>query len=67
MAVKKVRIWLGWQVSLNDISLRDAKAILPRCKKVKLTDTDRFKIQQLKKAASELGYSILSTGEVRQL
>ena len=64
---KQVRALLGWQVSLDDLSLRDAKALLPKCKSVKLTDTDRFKIEQLRKAASEMGYGILNTGEVKPI
>ena len=64
MMVKLLKSCLGWQVSLDDLSLKEARVILPRCKRINLNDTDRFRVQQLRVMASEMGYDIMSTGEV---
>lgn len=65
VTAKRLRLFLGWQISLNDISLKEASKLLPKCKRININDTDKFRVQQLRKAARDRGFSIMSTGEIR--
>ena len=67
VAGKNFKVLFGWQVSLDDVSLRDAKGILPKCRRVDITGTDKFRVQQLRKAASEAGYAIMRNGDVKKM